>query len=281
MSEGLKFNRTILSPVELNSFVRDGYIKVPDLIPPAIVEGTRRNIATAAGIDESDPSTWRNLSKTLGDLWDVTLPCWTPGIEAVATQLVGPHIAHGPKLSPYLRAAGKDPWFEGFIPVLSYPDGGPRVFTRQSMPGSYHVDGIDLVSHWPKELYLVVFAYLVDVKSYGGATVVIPGSHRQIFEHWLTNPEDAATKRVPDLPHSLPLPIEGQAGDVLFMHYLCAHSGSTNHDDHIRYGLNSSINVDPAYPYRPRRSSPAPDWTPLDRTLRTDNVSQGSLGPTP
>ena len=41
------------------------------------------------------------------------------------------------------------------------------------------------VTVWPDKFFLVVFAYLSDTAEYGGATTVRPGSHRQVFEHWL------------------------------------------------------------------------------------------------
>lgn len=60
------------------------------------------------------------------------------------------------------------------------------------------------------------------------------------------------------------------------MHYLLVHSGSANHADRIRVGLNTAVMPDPAHPYQRRQGSPQPDWTPLDHTLRTDNLN-GSL----
>ena len=56
------------------------------------------------------------------------------------------------------------------------------------------------------------------------------------------------------------------------MHYLLVHSGSPNHADHIRVGLNSAVLPDPDHPYERKPGPPKPDWTPLDRTLRTDNL---------
>lgn len=259
-----------LSTDQKDAFVRDGFIKVPGLVPPEVVSSTRAAVASELGIDDADPATWAGKPTTAGDAWKVTLPCWTPAIEAAGRELVGPHIASGPKISPYLEGIGADPWIEGYIPVLRYPDGGEPVFGP--VPTSYHVDGARFVTLWPEELYLVVFVYLVDVKDYGGATVVLPGSHRQIFEHWVGHPEAAETK-APELAYRDPLPVEGRAGDVIFMHYLCAHSSSANHDRHIRYGLNGSINVDRTHPYERRVGPPAVDWTPMDYTLRTDTLN--------
>lgn len=57
-----------------------------------------------------------------------------------------------------------------------------------------------------------------------------------------------------------------------FMHYLTVYSGSANRSAGIRVGLNTAVMPDPRRPYQPRKGPPAPDWTPLDRTLRTDSI---------
>ncbi len=41
------------------------------------------------------------------------------------------------------------------------------------------------------------------------------------------------------------------------MHYLMVHSGSTNHADIVRVGLNTSVVPDPAHPYTLRSGAPA------------------------
>ena len=74
----------------------------------------------------------------------------------------------------------------------------------------------------------------------------------------------------PNLPYAPPLPLEGHAGDVIFMHYLLVHSGSANHASHIRVGLNTAVMPDPEQSYVRKNGPPQPDWTPLDYTLRTD-----------
>lgn len=267
----------ILTARQVDDFIRDGYIKVGDLITPDVVDRTRVAIADSIGIDESDPSTWGERPTPL-DCWDVTLRCWTPDIEQVGRELVGPDTDHGPHRSPYLERKGKDPWMFGYIPVLSYPVGGEKRFTPKPTPDGYHVDGIHLVTTWPVYRYLVVFVYLVDVEPFGGATVVLPGSHRRIFEHWYRDRKAAASGRVPDLDYGDPVAVAGRAGDVIFMHYLCAHSGSQNHDEHIRFGLNSGIGPDPKRPYRWKSNGPSEEWTPLDWTLRTDNLVEATAG---
>jgi len=152
--------------------------------------------------------------------------------------------------------------------VLTFPTPGPPRFEP---PKGYHIDGLHLTTLWPDKHYLIVFAYLTDVAEHGGATTVLPGSHRQVFENWVRagHPD---MSRPPDLDYAAPRPLPGEAGTVIFMHYLTVHSGSVNHSDTIRVGLNTAVMPDPAQPYRRPVGAPGPGWTPLDRTLRTDNL---------
>src|SRR5207302_1569224 len=77
---------------------------------------------------------------------------------------------------------------------------------------------------------------------------------------------------IPVLRFPEPVPVSGAAGDVILMHYLTVHSGSANRSGHIRMGLNTAVLPDPAHPYQRKSGPPRPDWTPLDRTLRTDDL---------
>jgi hypothetical protein len=256
-------------------FVRDGFVRVSGLIPARTVESTRQALADGLGLDEADPRTWEGKPTTVGDLWKPTVACKTEEMYRAAEELVGPDYSRDPRdHSPYREAQGLDPWMEGFIPVLRYPVAAAERTGEPKLAG-WHMDGMKYASFWPKYRYLVVFIYLVDVSARGGATVVRPGSHRQLFEHGYPRCQsdpDAIVAGLPDLPYQPPVALEGQAGDVLFMHYLLGHSGAANHDDHIRYGLNGSISVDRNKPYQRRPGAPEADWTPLDYTLRVDNL---------
>lgn len=259
-----------LSAAERRQFIDNGYVVVRDLIPPDVVAATRRKLLEALRIDANDPATWESKSVPSDPVViALTEPCRTAGVEAVAAQLAGPHFVRARSFSPYLEARGIDPpVISGFIPVLNFPTPGPRQFVR---PGSYHIDGMHRTTLWPEKHFLVVFAYLTDTTEYGGATAILPGSHRQVFAHWLRQNHPGSTNP-PDLPYADPVPLPGRAGDVIFMHYLAVHSGSANHSDHIRVGLNTAILPDPEHPYLLREGVPQSGWTPLDWTLRTDNL---------
>ena len=251
-------------------FIRDGYVIVSGLIPEAAVVSTRESLLAATGMRQEDPATWDRGATVLADLTDLTLPCWTDAMLEVAAALAGPHLSRETVYSAFREQQGQPPEMTGYIPILNYPRPGPPVFDP---PTGAHIDGLHRTRLFPEFQYLVVFAYLTDVPAYGGATAVWPGSHRRLFEHWRARgvgPGGAVPDRTFDLDLGDPVPAVGSAGDVIFMHYLLVHSGSVNHADRIRIGLNSAIHPDPARPYIPKSGPPQPDWTPLDWTLRTD-----------
>jgi hypothetical protein len=263
-----------LTNAQKDQFIRDGFVRVPGLIPDDIVASARQGILAALGIDADDPATWAGKAAVLFDpsVRALTEPCRNDAVEAVAEELVGPGFVRGRAFSPYIeaRAAG-DPLVRGYIPVLNFPEPGPKVFVR---PAHYHIDGMHRTTLWPDKHFLVVFAYLSDVAEYGGATTVLPGSHRQVFEHWAASGHPGSTDP-PRLDYAEPTPVAGRAGDVIFMHYLLVHSGSANRSTQIRVGLNTAVLPDPERPYRRKPGPPGPDWTPLDATLRTDDPGDG------
>lgn len=261
----------MLTDAQKAHFIEHGYVKVPGLLPPDLVATTKANLLAAMGIDESDPGTWAGKPGLSPEepVRETTYAARTDAFEAVVEDLVGPDFLRGICYSPYLEWNHKTPVMtRGYIPVLSFPQPGPPEFVP---PGGFHIDGGESIRVWPGINFLAVMAYLSDTKPYGGATVVHPGSHRQVFEHWLAT-DCAGAPAPPPLDYAPAIPLEASAGDVVLMHYLMVHSGSTNRDSHIRIGMNTAVMPHPARPYRPKSGPPQPDWTPMDYTLRTDTI---------
>jgi hypothetical protein len=263
----------MLSEEQKAQFIRDGFLVQRGLLPTKIVEATRDAILDSPHWPQTDS----DLAGTSGmsvPLWGATAPtkaCRTPKIEQLAEELVGPHFSRGESLHYGKELAGFPTREEGFVPVITFPTAhtapGPPRFAP---PTAYHIDGYpDPPTLWPNLLFVVVFAYLTDTAEYGGATVVRPGSHRQVFEYWHERGIEGG-HQLPPLEYSAPLPLPGKAGDVIFMHYLMVHSGSTNFSDHPRVGMNTAIMPNPALPYQSKTGAPDESWTPLDWTLRAN-----------
>jgi ectoine hydroxylase-related dioxygenase (phytanoyl-CoA dioxygenase family) len=265
---------TLLSSEQREQFIRDGYVVVSGLVPGEIVTSTRDNLCAAFGISLDDPATWpQNERAVSGDTVGLTEPCFTPDVDRAAQELVGDILLPGQCISSILDRQGKNPYVKGFIPVLAYPRAGEKVFDAPLENGGYHVDGIHFSSLWPDKMLLVGLMYLTDTQPYGGATAVIPGSHRRIFEHWITQGrEPDHTELFPKLEFNAPVPVAGKAGDMIFMHHLLAHAGSPNRDHHVRVAINANLTSDPQNSYERKSGAPQENWTPLDWTLRTDNI---------
>ena len=265
---------TLLSPEQCEQFISDGYVVVSGLIPDDVISSTREKLCDVLGISPGDPATWPESERAVP--WhtvEFTEQCFTAEFDQAAHELVGDILLRGQCISSALDRNGKEPYVKGFIPVLAYPREGEKVFNAPVSNGGYHVDGIHFTTLWPDKILLVGLVYLTDTQPYGGATAVIPGSHRKIFEYWIAEGKDPAyTEIFPKIELGEPVPVPGKTGDMILMHHLLAHAGSPNYDTHVRIALNANLTSDPQKSYERKSGPPQEDWTPLDWTLRTDNL---------
>lgn len=270
----------LLSSDQREQFVRDGYVVVSGLIPEKIVAATRDNICKGMNISLTDKATWPENTHGLGDtVVQYTEPCRTAAMDDAAEELVGDLLLREMCISSILDLQGKPPYVKGFIPVLAFPRDDDKNSDPRDHTAGYHVDGIHFVTLWPDKITLVALAYLTDTQPFGGATVVSPGSHRKIFEYWaqrgeLPTPDNIMGEGIDFAP---PVFVAGKAGDVIFMHHLMVHCGSTNFDDHVRLAINANFTSDSTKQYQPKSGPPQNDWTPLDYTLRRDNLPETNI----
>ena len=264
----------LLSPQQREQFIRDGYTVASDLIAPEIIQSTLDDICQLSGLDPYDKNTWPQHTRAI--LWDalpLTADCFTDELNGAARELLGDFVQPNLCISPFLDKKGDSPFCKGFAPVLAYPENGEKKFVP-NWPEGFHLDGIHFASLWPDKMLLIALIYLTDTTEYGGATTLIPGSHRQIFEYWVNNDKTpSANELMLPLKNPEQIVVPGKAGDVIFMHHLMAHAGTPNHDDHIRFALNANLTRKPDQEYQRKTGAPQEDWTPLDYTLRTDNLS--------
>lgn len=265
-----------LTPEQKAQFIRDGYTVARGLLPREAVIATRDALLRDCGLSLTDPATWKSRKETVDWAWGAgrfTHALRSRAVEEVVEEVVGPHFVRGLSFHPGKETVGLVAREEGYIPVLTYPHPERATMEKKFVePQGWHVDGINGTDVQPRVLMMVIFAYLTDVSEHGGATTFKPGSHRQVYEHWMQNGMTPIYELMPQFAPSLP--VAGQAGDVIFFHYLQVHSGSDNFDDHIRLGLNTAVHEDPAHPYEPPVGPPTPDWTPFDYTLRTDTLTE-------
>ncbi|MDP6112951.1 MAG: phytanoyl-CoA dioxygenase family protein [Planctomycetota bacterium] len=254
-----------LNSEQVEHFVRQGFVHCPGLIGCDLIEKGLAVFEGETGLIPGDPGTWEKVPA--GNLGE-------HGVHLDLSFLVTPEMADVAE-----QLCGSDIFCRGFTPILKMQVPGPKKFES---PEGAHIDGMRAgLTLYPTLRYLVMLAYLTDTPIYGGPLCVHPGSHRQVFEYgyrtgadlsenWWKNKKTQAV----DLPYLDKIPLPGKAGDVIFMHYLLVHSGSLNRSDHVRVGLNGVAREIEERPYLPKPGSPISDWTPIDRTLRTDNLEQ-------
>lgn len=253
-----------LSAADCDRFVTDGYAILRGALDADAVRECLDRIRLASGLDRDVPATWRSevagnlgergINAALGDLF-------SPRLQAACRQLCGENVTcHG--FTPIIR-----------LPVTPPPD-EPPVFR----PMGRHIDGVRAgLTLYPAMRYLVALVYLHDTDACGGATSLHPGAHRQVFEYAYLRDIDLSgdwkaqgSASAPDLDYPPAIPFVGAAGDALLFHYLMPHGGSQNYAARPRIALNGVAR--PVTPYQPRSGPPAADWTPIDRSLRTDTL---------
>ena len=119
-------------------------------------------------------------------------------------------------------------------------------------PHSPHIDH-SIKSHgektFPFAFRIAAMIYFNDVEPHGGGTVVWPGSHHKIEALARSNPayyEDmwGLGEDLDKVDIGAPVELTPKAGDVLFYHCFCAHSGSKNVGNRPRFAVNTKWEVD-------------------------------------
>jgi len=261
-----------LTPEQKQQFIDDGYLILRNIVPDDVVARTRTALLDATGMTIDDPETWDRDNNIPYMHANLTVDCINSAFWQVAEQLAGPDIYRSLVRSSPREGEEETPDITGFIPVLIFPTPGEPKFE----PGPrYHIDGLHMATLWPDVQYLTGFMYLTDVADYGGATALCPGGHRKMFEYWHRRSEiegDLRPECTPEVNFGEPVPFVGNAGDIVFMHYLLPHEATPNHSSTIRMALNGVVLPSQTRPYQRKEGPPTEDWTPLDWTLRTDNL---------
>lgn len=213
-----------LSAAQKARFVRDGYVVLPRVVPPARVDAALRelNHRLGAGLhpgkdayaDSLDYLSEYGRSPAIMDLMNAS------PLRALAGSLLGRN-----RVEPCTQAQT----------VLRFPaktDASPANV-------SVHIDGMYDDGHkTPIVRYsFCAGVFLSDVpRENMGNLVVYPGTHLRIArlfaEKGLGALKDGVAKSVP-LP--APVQVTGKAGDVVLFHFQTAHDKARNDSPEIRY----------------------------------------------
>ena len=221
----------ILSCKQIEQYLANGYLLVQGLILTDIVERAEAKMWQELGVPPNEPETWKNAS---WETWSPISPeiraCYTPEFLTAAMQL-----GEGEPDPEIYRPRNR----HSVLPV--FPQKG-----EWRSPGA-HIDH-SIKSHgektFPFAFRLAAMAYLNDVEPHSGGTVVWPGSHRKIGALARSNPTHyeymwSLGSDLHKVDIGEPIELTPNQGDVLFYHYLCAHSGSQNVGRRPRFAVNT------------------------------------------
>ena len=211
-------------------FVRDGFLHVPQVVPPGLVARARRaiNHSIGSGID-ADQLTRFNNQTFCPELAN------DPRIVRLATE---------PAVWSHVRALLGDrrtvrPQRSQIALRFPLPEGSPRVVAGGHIDG-YHTPRNGVPNDGEVRSFTMLLGIMLsDVPAaFSGNFTAWPGTHRSMerfFRAHGVNSLDGGHVMPLGLRLPKPVPVTGKAGDIVLAHYQVAHNISPNLSGDIRY----------------------------------------------
>jgi hypothetical protein len=216
----------VLTCEQMRQYEDEGYVLVSGLIDPGIASAAAAALWRGLGADSNDKATWVNVPRGSGHNAPEIVACFTPLICAAAAELANEGL-------PRLRAPSSTYSLNIFPQEGSWRPHGPHIDHALEKDG-YKV--------FPRPMRVASIIYLNDVPENGAPTVVWPGSYKKIEALAKSDPVHyelmmTLNEELDKLDLGEPVQVSSKLGDILFYHYLTAHSGSTNATDIPRLAL--------------------------------------------
>lgn len=219
---------SVLTGEQERAYQSQGYLLVSGLIPAGVSQEAEAAMWRLLGIDPSHPDRWSDVPSGHQVFEDpALLACFTPEYLSAAAALA------------------REPVDAFEAPRQAY---AINVFPQE---GSWHwpkphIDhAIKAHGHkvFPRAFRVASMVFLSDVAPRGGGTIVWPDSPQKLERLARSDPSRYETMWAlnQDLDRAdlgEPVELVPRRGDVLFYHYLCAHSGSSNTSERPRFALN-------------------------------------------
>lgn len=217
---------SILTADQVAQFEEQGFLLVSGLMPEGTAPRAEAVLCRKLGISLDDPSGWPDHTTASGHDDPEILACLTPRMAAAAAQLSAEDV-------PDWRAPSS------LFTINAFPQPGPWAHHGPHIDHAIRKDGYKT---FPRPMRLASLIYLNDVAPHSGGTVVWPGSHRKILARAEADPERYASmwvlnESLGDMDLGEGVEVPSKAGDILFYHYLCAHSGSRNAGTRPRFAI--------------------------------------------
>lgn len=246
----------VLSPAEIEQFVRDGYVVLREAFPRDVAAQIRAALWQEMALSPDDRSGWKEpvvqLKKTFGG--PPFSEAFTPRLFAGFDAVMGAGRWQAPTTLGWWPVS-----FPGFdAPPWRTPDKG------------WHIDGIQFHHrvNSPDQGLLPIFI-LSDIGPGDGGTCIDLGSHR-ITARILNDAGEAGLDigelcaRVAKHPFQKVIETNGRAGDVALMHPFIRHARSVNTGNSVRFICNPCIRLhDPMNLSRPNDS----DYSPVEQGI--------------
>ena len=207
-----------LSVAQKQELIDNGYVKVPGIVPRAMLDAALRAINSLVGKGlDGDEMTELHDAAVITDLLMRT-PAWELAESAIGSGRIDP-----PRRAQIALR----------FPSLEDPPPEPIG----------HLDGMHSEHNGvPKgeirNFTMLVGIYLSDVpESYAGNFTVWPGTHHAHERYFREHGAKALLDGMPPIDLPPPVHVTGAAGDVILAHYQVAHTAVTNVSPHTRYAV--------------------------------------------
>jgi hypothetical protein len=205
----------------------DGYVQLPNLIPPDLLRRTLRgiNASVGKGMNVADMPTFSARSFCV----DI---CMTPIIADLFNQSPAKQIAE-----EAIGSGRVEPVEWGQV-ALRFP---LDLSVDVPWPPGAHLDGMYAPNNGVPEGEIYNFTALAGVllsdisEENAGNFTVWPGSHVKHADYFREHGPQSLLEGMPRIDIGPPRQITGRAGDVILAHYLLGHGVACNVSPHVRY----------------------------------------------
>ena len=208
----------VLSPGDLAFFERHGYLVLHGAVDDAACAEARALILAHLQAHINDPSSWYGTQSDR---------------EGLMVQLYHHPVLEANRRSPRIRRA-----FEQLYASTALHAVVDKVSFNPPETSSYTFKGSPL--HWdvslaqPIPFKLQGLVYLSDCAADAGAFHCVPGFHKEIAG-WLNSLPKTVNPREEAIRLLQPIPIPGQAGDLVIWHQALPHCATANHSTLPRF----------------------------------------------
>ena len=206
---------------------REGYVLVRKLIPEDVLK--RAETATHRVIRDHTEDTTQSERHHL-----LQAPAPEPELIAIFNRKFREMAAQLTGEDPETFVIPRNPWA-----LIVFPHGKEWQWPEAHVDHALKEDNFRI---FPPPFRIASISYLTDVPPHGGGTVVWPRSHKTLANFVKQNRKNYRymsdlNVNLHKIPLNPPIELRPSRGDVLFYHYLCAHSAGMNVSGVIRLAL--------------------------------------------